>query len=126
MAPSVFCYAKSTSLPEGGVQGAGCVLGTVWKDGRSKLGTPKARWLTSGNPSRPSPTVEIEVSSVGRCLGAAVFCGQSGTPVPTVAISPPSILHFALCIFIILLYTPARRLSIYSVKIFIYFLLLYI
>ena len=36
MAPSVFCYAKSTSLPEGGIIGAVCVLGTVWKGGRSK------------------------------------------------------------------------------------------
>ena len=36
MAPSVFCYAKSTSLPEGGIIGAVCVLVAVWKDGRSK------------------------------------------------------------------------------------------
>ena len=33
--------------------------------GGSKLGTPKVRRLTSGNPSRPSPTNEISITTVG-------------------------------------------------------------
>ena len=43
----------------------GVLLRSTKNGGRSKLGTPKARRLTSGNPSRPSPTNQIPILTVG-------------------------------------------------------------